>query len=228
MSHCLIRWTLRWARRVTTERVSAWSAGTCAWGWKGAPRTNMQPPCACGALRLLSTSRPPPLSWRPRQRAWKRSFLLSCSLPLSHGANYRYHGLELLLSSSTCVSALHALYMSNGARLKNAQRCALLSITQGCHDKVHAAWISPQLNAIMCACLQMCRVPEVLPPTPGGARPAPSFAGVAVLPLRRSLYASTLSQLSALSASFGPVTPQQPQVQASRRSRIGTVLSAIP
>jgi hypothetical protein len=59
-------------------------------------------------------------------------------------------------------------------------------------------------------------VPEVLPPAAGGVRPVPSFAGVAVLPLKRSLYASTLSQLSALSASFGPASLAQPQVQACR------------
>lgn len=56
-------------------------------------------------------------------------------------------------------------------------------------------------------------MPEVLPAAVGGARPVPSFAGVSVLPLKRSLYSSTLSQLSALSASFGAVTAAQPQVQ---------------
>ncbi|BDA50280.1 probable autophagy-related protein 2 at C-terminar half [Coccomyxa sp. Obi] len=60
---------------------------------------------------------------------------------------------------------------------------------------------------------EVIRVPEVLPPAAGGARPVPSFAGVSVLPLKRSLYSSTLSQLSALSASFGPISAAQPQVQ---------------
>lgn len=60
---------------------------------------------------------------------------------------------------------------------------------------------------------QVVRVPEVLPPAAGGARPVPSFAGVSVLPLKRSLYSTTLSQLSAMSASFGPITAAQPQVQ---------------
>lgn len=69
-----------------------------------------------------------------------------------------------------------------------------------------------------CTCAQLLRVPEVLPPAAGGARPVPSFAGVAVLPLKRSLYASTLSQLSALSASFGPASLAQPQVQARARN----------
>ncbi len=58
-------------------------------------------------------------------------------------------------------------------------------------------------------------MPEVLPPAAGGARPVPSFAGVSVLPLKRSLYSTTLSQLSAMSASFGPITAAQPQVQVT-------------
>ena len=75
------------------------------------------------------------------------------------------------------------------------------------HGSGHDAHLHAPLRA------QLIRVPEVLPPAAGGARPVPSFAGVAMLPLKRSLYASTLSQLSALSASFGPVSLQQPQVQ---------------
>ncbi len=92
-----------------------------------------------------------------------------------------------------------------------------------------SAWQALIINAGCCkgprvnpekmhARAQLLRVPEVLPPAAGGARPVPSFAGVAVLPLKRSLYASTLSQLSALSASFGPASLAQPQVQACART----------
>ncbi|KAK9805512.1 hypothetical protein WJX72_002557 [[Myrmecia] bisecta] len=63
------------------------------------------------------------------------------------------------------------------------------------------------------ALAELTRLPEVLPMSAYGPRPVPSFTGVSILPLRRSLYSSTLSQLSCMSASAGPVSPSSPQVQ---------------
>lgn len=60
--------------------------------------------------------------------------------------------------------------------------------------------------------MQVTKVPEVLPATRAGRRPVPTFAGVSIVPLRRSLYSSTLSQL-ALSASFAAPADLGPQVQ---------------
>ena len=63
--------------------------------------------------------------------------------------------------------------------------------------------------------MQAIQVPDVLPAAPEGPRPVPSFAGVPILPIRRSLYCSTMSQLSALSASCGPVSAGHPHIQVS-------------
>ena len=68
-------------------------------------------------------------------------------------------------------------------------------------------WQSCQVPAT--ACEQVVRLLETLPPPPSRTRPAPSFAGAALplaspgasSPLRRSLFSSTLSQLSNLAAS---------------------------
>ena len=71
-------------------------------------------------------------------------------------------------------------------------------------------------QALTIPCLvQAIKVPDVLPAAPEGPRPVPSFAGVSVLPVKRSLYCSTMSQMSALSASCGPVSAGHPQVQVS-------------
>ena len=59
---------------------------------------------------------------------------------------------------------------------------------------------------------QAMQVPEVLPATATGQRPVPTFAGVSIMPLSKSLYSSTLSQL-ALSASFAAPMEQGPEVQ---------------
>ena len=64
--------------------------------------------------------------------------------------------------------------------------------------------------------VQAIKIPDVLPAAPEGPRPVPSFAGVSVLPVRRSLYCSTMSQLSALSASCGPVSAGHPHIQVLR------------
>ena len=65
---------------------------------------------------------------------------------------------------------------------------------------------------------QAIRVPDVMPAAPEGPRPVPSFAGVSVLPVKRSLYCSTMSQMSALSASCGPLSSGHPHVQVCTAS----------
>ena len=55
--------------------------------------------------------------------------------------------------------------------------------------------------------LQVARLPEALPPGAAGPRPQPTFYGLSQLPVRHSMYSSTLSQLSMLGASYGPLDP---------------------
>lgn len=54
---------------------------------------------------------------------------------------------------------------------------------------------------------QVARLPEALPQGAAGPRPQPSFYGLSQLPVRHSMYSSTLSQLSMLGASYGPLDP---------------------
>ena len=54
---------------------------------------------------------------------------------------------------------------------------------------------------------QVARLPEALPPGAAGPRPQPSFCGLSQLPVRHSMYSSTLSQLSMLGASCGALDP---------------------
>ena len=53
----------------------------------------------------------------------------------------------------------------------------------------------------------MARLPEALPLGAAGPRPQPSFYGLSQLPVRHSMYSSTLSQLSMLGASCGALDP---------------------
>ena len=59
-------------------------------------------------------------------------------------------------------------------------------------------------------------VPEALPPLSHGHRQVPSFAGVIVSPMRRSVYASMLSQVSSLHSHMDPHHEDSGQVQVDR------------
>ena len=73
--------------------------------------------------------------------------------------------------------------------------------------------------------VQAIRVPDVMPVAPEGPRPVPSFAGVSVLPAKPSLYCSTMSQMSALSASCRPQSAGHPQVRVHPASSLPLQLS---
>lgn len=60
-------------------------------------------------------------------------------------------------------------------------------------------------------------VPEALPPLVNGHRPNPSFAGVIISPMRRSVYASMLSQVSSMH--LEPRQEDSGQVQVHTRSQ---------
>ena len=85
-----------------------------------------------------------------------------------------------------------------------------------CPQRVWACFFSAALCKTANATVQAIKVPDVLPAAPEGPRPVPSFAGVSILPVRRSLYCSTMSQLSALSASCGPVSAGHQHIQVLR------------
>lgn len=72
------------------------------------------------------------------------------------------------------------------------------------------------------ACLQVARLPEALPRSPAGRRPVPSFYGVTPLPANHSLYSSTLSQLSMLSASQGQDAQGTAQMQVEPSICLGS------
>ena len=58
------------------------------------------------------------------------------------------------------------------------------------------------------SCVQMVRLPEVMPHEPGITRQVPTLSGVCVSPMPMSMYASMLSRVSSVSNSMGH-TPKE-------------------
>ncbi|KAK9835694.1 hypothetical protein WJX74_005996 [Apatococcus lobatus] len=63
---------------------------------------------------------------------------------------------------------------------------------------------SSSSHSTSAALTEVKELPRHLPTVRFGERPVPSFCGISLAPLRQTLYRSTLSQLSSLSASYAP------------------------